>query len=174
MPHLASSPRCRPALLDPSLSFCIQGHQAVGMADASGDRHTTSRIVHRPGGLGMADAVHDPRAVAPSGICILPQQGGVMPRDIALPTAGEGVTCCSGRWSESPPWGVEIAEAWDGRGIAASSSSRFADRIGVVSSLTAVFRNVRRCEELASPSMEPSRGLGAQIVAHRDCRGSTH
>jgi len=89
VPHLASSPRCRPALLDPSLSFCIQGHQAVGMADASGDRHTTSRIVHRPGGLGMADAVHDPRAVAPSGICILPQQGSVRPRDIALPTAGE-------------------------------------------------------------------------------------
>jgi hypothetical protein len=44
----------------------------------------------------------------------------------------------------------------------------------VTSSLTC-FRNVvRRCDELASPGMEASRGLGAPTVAHRDCRDSTH
>jgi hypothetical protein len=37
---------------------------------------------------------------------------GVTPRDAALPTTGEsGVTCYSGRSSESPSRRVEIAEA---------------------------------------------------------------
>jgi hypothetical protein len=34
-----SSSRCRPVLLHPSLSFCIRGHQAVGMAGAPGNRN---------------------------------------------------------------------------------------------------------------------------------------
>lgn len=40
--------------------------------------------------------------------------------------------------------------------------------------MTAVFRNVvQRCDEVASPSVEPIRGFGAPIVAHPDCRDST-
>lgn len=42
------------------------------------------------------------------------------------------------------------------------------------SRMTAVFRNVvQRCDEVASPSVEPIRGFGAPIVAHPDCRDST-
>jgi hypothetical protein len=44
-----SPPRCRPALLYPSLSFCIQGRQAVEMGDAPGDRHAAIALL--PPGL---------------------------------------------------------------------------------------------------------------------------
>jgi hypothetical protein len=85
-----------------------------------------------------------------------------MPRNAALPTSGGEVLL---RSLER----VSIAGRRDLRGLGRHShcgvlSSRFAEGIEVVSSLT----------EVASPSVDPIRGFGAAIVPHRNYLDSTH